>query len=88
MDAVYALLAIVVLLLPFAFLKLWWWFYLTAAITGVVGIFELVSDVKTKHTLSYNFWAWKRQHPKMGWALLGLLGLAWIALLGHLGCHK
>lgn len=83
-DAVVAVVAILVLLLPFALSGLWWWVALIGVIAGVVAAFELSARAKSGKTLSQQFWAFKQQHPKTAWAIVGLLALAWAGLLVHL----
>ncbi len=87
MDALWALLGIGLLVLPFILLHLWAWVWLIGLITLVVGIVELICYLRNHRTLSQRFWQFKRDHPVEGWCLLTLLGIAWILLLGHLGCH-
>lgn len=85
MDAVWALVAIVGLILPFALLQLWGWVSLIVAVAIAVGTVEFVWWKQTGRTVSQQFWAFRKQHRKTSWVLLALLALVWVALLVHLG---
>ena len=83
-DAIWALLAIILLLVPFWLAKLWLWVWLIVAIALVVGIMEGVAVLSSRRTLSQQFGDFRRRHRMAAFALLALLALAWGALLWHL----
>lgn len=85
MDAVILMVVFVVCLaLPFALAKLWLWFYFWLALAVTLAIFELVSYLTTKKTLSQAFWKYRKEHPKAKWWLFAGMSVFWLYLLVHL----
>ena len=83
-DALVAVLVISALVAVFMWAGLPGWAWLWLAIAGVVGIAELWAKLATGKTLSQRFWAFRKEHPKTSWWLIGALTLAWVGLLIHL----
>ena len=83
-DVLIALPILAVLLGPFLYFKL----YRTAGLLGVIIVYEgLVSWLG--ESISQEWWRISLTHS-LGWlgAMLGLLAVAWMGLLIHLGWKK
>lgn len=83
-DAVIAVIAVVILVLPFALARLWHWVGLILSIAGVVALWEGIAIWSSGLTVSKQFWAFSLAHPILAWGMLGLLGVAWVGFLLHL----
>ena len=88
MDAVLLILAFALfLLLPFAIAKLWMWFWFWVTIGVSLSIFEIIAYLKTKKTLSQQFWSWIADDTIPKWKkiiiFIGMVGF-WGFLLIHL----
>jgi len=88
MDALLLIVAFgVLLLIPFALAKLWFWFFFWCGIAILLSIGEAVSFFTTGRTMSQKFWAWRRDQTVPMWKKLLILGgmlVFWLFLLGHL----
>lgn len=85
MDAVKLLAVYVVFLIcPFVIAHLWWWVTFWSSLAACLAITELVSKIKTGHTISQQFWEWRKNHPKSKWVMVGCLLVFWTYLILHL----
>lgn len=64
---------------------LWPWALLWLAILLVVLWHEWVAILtKSRQTISTWFWQMMEQKPVVGWLIVGLMAVSWVALIGHL----
>lgn len=86
MDAVVAVIAVLLFLISFWRIGWWKWFWIGLAI--YLGLFELASVLVTHHTISQQFWIWMDAHPRGGWIACGMIILGGVALAYHLACKQ
>jgi hypothetical protein len=86
MDAVFLILALLSISIPFLIAKLFWWFYFWLALSVVLAIVELAAKLITGKTISQQFWRWRKDvgKPWQKWLIFGGMTLFWIYLLCHL----
>ena len=63
-------------------------FYLAWLVIGfgvLLAIMEIIARARTGRTISQRMWAYRGQHPVLGWVVLGVIGMALILLMIHLG---
>ena len=84
MDGVLAVLMFLIVLAPFYLFKLWWWFWMFTGIAIIFGLFELVSFICTRKTLSQQFWKFREENKMKAFVVIFLLGTMWLMLLLHL----
>jgi hypothetical protein len=58
--------------------------YLFVGVTVLMGIFEGVSMLQRKQTLSQQFWAWSKTHKAGAILVLFTVTLGWVGLVWHL----
>ncbi len=78
------LAAFATLLLAFAASGLWYWFFFTAALLAMLGIFELVAVRRTGITLSEQYHRLVKRKPLVGAILHATIGAFFGYLLYHL----
>lgn len=83
-DALVAVVVIAVLVGTFWAVGLGYWTWLWALIVLAVVAMELIAKLRTGRTLSQQFWAYRKRHPKTAWAITALLAAGWAGLLIHL----
>lgn len=92
LEVIFIVVMLAMWILPFAVLKLWWWFWMFTAVGVVFGIFEALAALVTGKTLSQQFWKWstetdycgKRKNVGKALIVLACMGIGWIMLLIHL----
>ena len=83
-EKVFFIIAISLLVVPFAIFKLWWWFFTMLGIVAFVVLVEGVVVLFTKRTLSQKFWKWSLENRTKAWCVIGFLITAWLMLMWHL----
>lgn len=86
MDAIVLILALLALAVPFIIAKLWWWVAFWVMLSACLGVFELISFLRTGKTISQQFWAWRKDPNTPAWLKWSVFG-GMIAFWAYLLCH-
>lgn len=83
-EAIFVVSLLALLVVPFAVVGLWWWFWTMLIIGLWVVAVEIVSKIKDRKTISQKFWGWSLENEKKAWIILSCMLLGWLILLLHL----